>query len=125
MLIVMGIIDFAFALQQYQVVTNAAREGARIGALPEYTTADVQGRVRSYLQAGGLQLLPTTNSVAFADVPIVPGGATTVSTVIVTVVYPHEMIFLNPFTQFFGSSLGTVNLSARAAMRAELAAGVP
>jgi hypothetical protein len=72
-----------------------------------------------------LTLAPTTNSVAFADVPIVPGGATTVNTVIVTVVYPHNPVWLDPFARFFGGSLGTVNLTARAAMRVELPAGAP
>jgi Flp pilus assembly protein TadG len=125
MLVMMGIIDFAFMLQQYQVVTNAAREGARIGALPEYSPADVQGRVTSYLNAGGLHRTPTTNSVTFDDVPIVAGGATTVSAVIVTVAYPHDFLWLNPIAQLVGGSFGTVNLTARAEMRVEMPAGAP
>ena len=38
-LIVVGIFDFGFAFQQYEVVTNAAREGARMAVLPGYTTS--------------------------------------------------------------------------------------
>ncbi len=34
LLVVMGIIDFGFLFQRYEVVTNAAREGARIATLP-------------------------------------------------------------------------------------------
>ena len=29
-----GIIDFGFMFQRYEVLTNAAREGARMGTLP-------------------------------------------------------------------------------------------
>ena len=32
----LGIIDFGFLFQRYEVVTNAAREGARVAILPGY-----------------------------------------------------------------------------------------
>ena len=47
MLIVLGIMDFGLMFQQYEVLTNAAREGARIAVLPNYSDADVQARVTS------------------------------------------------------------------------------
>ena len=34
----LGIIDFGFLFQHYEVVTNAAREGARVAILPGYRT---------------------------------------------------------------------------------------
>ena len=40
LLVLTGIIDFGFQFQRYEVVTNAAREGARVGVLPEYGPAD-------------------------------------------------------------------------------------
>ena len=40
--------------QRYEVVTNAAREGARVGVLPDFTATDVQNRVNGYLAASGL-----------------------------------------------------------------------
>ena len=52
--------------QQYEVVTNAAREGARIAVLPTYSatplirTANVQARVNQYLVASGLTGPATT-----------------------------------------------------------------
>jgi Flp pilus assembly protein TadG len=49
-----AMIDFAVLFQRYQVVTNAAREGARVGILPDYGTADVQARVNTYLTQAGL-----------------------------------------------------------------------
>ena len=41
-----GIVDFGLLLQRQQVMTNAAREGARLAVLPGYSRADVQARVR-------------------------------------------------------------------------------
>ena len=39
LLVVLGIAEFGFMFQRYEVVTNAAREGARMAVLPGYTTA--------------------------------------------------------------------------------------
>ena len=47
LLVVLGIAEFGFIFQRYEVLTNAAREGARIAVLPGYSTADVQARVAS------------------------------------------------------------------------------
>ena len=47
-----GIVDFGLLLQRQQVVTNAAREGARLAVLPGYTSADVQARVTQFVQEG-------------------------------------------------------------------------
>ena len=48
LLVMLGIAEFGFMFQRYEVVTNAAREGARLAVLPGYTDADVQARVASY-----------------------------------------------------------------------------
>ena len=42
LLVMLGIIDFGFLFQRYEVVTNAAREGARVAILPGYGDADVR-----------------------------------------------------------------------------------
>ena len=47
-----GIVDFGLLLQRQQVVTNAAREGARLGVLPGYTQTDVQARVTAFVREG-------------------------------------------------------------------------
>ena len=36
-LIIAAMFDFGFLFRNWEVVTNAAREGARIGVLPDYT----------------------------------------------------------------------------------------
>ena len=38
LLIVLGIVEFGFMFQRYEVITNAAREGARMGVLPDTAT---------------------------------------------------------------------------------------
>ena len=59
LLVLVGIVDFGFLFQRYEVLTNAAREGARMAVLANsgYTITDVRTRVCSYLTAGGV---PTT-----------------------------------------------------------------
>ncbi len=37
LLVVLGIAEFGFIFQRYEVITNAAREGARLAVLPGYT----------------------------------------------------------------------------------------
>ena len=34
LVVIAGIVDFGFAFQRYEVITNAAREGARMATLP-------------------------------------------------------------------------------------------
>lgn len=53
-LVVLGIIEFGRMVMAQQVITNAAREGARIAVLDSATTARVQARVGDYLAAAGL-----------------------------------------------------------------------
>ena len=52
--IIAGIIDFGMMFRAFEAVTNAAREGARVGVLPGYDPPDVQTRVNAYLAASGL-----------------------------------------------------------------------
>ena len=50
--------DFGFLFRNWEVVTNAAREGARVGVLPAYScadgSADVEGRVDNYMAGAGI-----------------------------------------------------------------------
>ena len=52
LLVFAGIVDFALMFQRFLVVSNAAREGARIAVLPGYTQTDVQNRVTQYVREG-------------------------------------------------------------------------
>jgi len=50
----MGVIDIARAYNVLQVVTNAAREGARVAILPSSTSDTVTTSVTTYLSAASL-----------------------------------------------------------------------
>ncbi len=54
LLISVGIFEFGRAYQTWQVLTNAAREGARVAILSDKTDDEVTAAVRNYMQAGGL-----------------------------------------------------------------------
>src|SRR5207237_26452 len=49
LLVSAGIFEFGRAYQTWQVLTNAAREGARIAVLPGTTDANITARVRPYI----------------------------------------------------------------------------
>jgi Flp pilus assembly protein TadG len=121
LLVVLGIVDFGFLFQQYEVVTNAAREGARIAVLPDYSGADAQQRAVDYLTAAGLTDAGRT-SAAGAPQPVNIGG-NCMSTVTVTVTYPHQFVFLSGIGAYFGSTFGTATLRASSTMRTEVVAG--
>src|SRR5688500_15447923 len=61
LLISVGIFEFGRAYQTWQVLTNAAREGARIAILVDKTDAEVQTAVNGYVRSGGLPATPTVN----------------------------------------------------------------
>ena len=120
--VVLGIAEFGFMFQRYEVVTNAAREGARMAVLPGYGTADVQARVATYVSSGRV---PTTTSPANPVVVVenvsipVSGGRPPISAKRVTVTYTYTYQFLNALSAFFGSQGPTVPLSAVSEMRTE------
>jgi Flp pilus assembly protein TadG len=120
--IILGLIDFGFLFQRFEVVTNAAREGARMAVLPGYATADVTARVRSYVTNGGLATTATNPSVVVTNVTIPTGGGGPVMQgKQVQVVYASTYLFIGPIAGFFGGSFTTANLTGRATMRDELA----
>jgi Flp pilus assembly protein TadG len=91
LLIAVGIFEFGRAYQTWQVLTNAAREGARIAILTEKTDADVQAVVRNYMTNGGL---PKSAAAAVNIDRNVAMGPNTASRV--TINYPFQFMVLNP-----------------------------
>ena len=118
LLVVAGIIDFGFLFQRYESLTNAAREGARVGILPGYQEADVISRVNAFVAAAGLPVLATPPVVTY---PIVDpgGGRPTYQTVNVEVQQDYTFFILGPIAPLVGGSFGTITLTARSAMRVE------
>lgn len=122
MLIIGGVIDFAIMFQRYEVVTNAAREGARVAVLPDFTTADIQSRVTSYLAASGLTGTFPAPAVAYTT-EAMPGGPS-IDVVTVTVQYPHQFFLLTPLSALVGGGThADLMLKAASTMRLEIAAG--
>jgi Flp pilus assembly protein TadG len=117
LLVVLGIIDFGLLLQRVQVLTNAAREGARIAVLPGYTQPDIQTRVNQYLLAVGLPGSATT--VVGAAAPVAIGAGKCIEVIPVTVTYTHTYTFVGGILSYFGTSLGTKTLNTTANMRRE------
>jgi Flp pilus assembly protein TadG len=117
LVIVLGIFDFGLMFQRYEVVTNAAREGARVGVLPNYSTDDAKARAQQYLTSGGLTGGATINA---AVAPVTFGSpAKTVNQVTVTVQYVHNYVFIGPILNLLGGSLGNVTLQSVSTMRVE------
>src|SRR5262245_66498935 len=52
LLISIGIIEFGRAFQTWQILTNAAREGARVAVLPGISDSMVTARIQEYIQFG-------------------------------------------------------------------------
>jgi Flp pilus assembly protein TadG len=118
LVVVMGIIDFGLLFQQYEVLTNAAREGARVSVLQGYAAADIQTRVNQYLQGTSLSAASVTTTVGTAQTLSI-GSGLCVSVTPVTVSYPHSYLFLSGIANFFGASFGTRTLTVTASMRSE------
>lgn len=121
LMVIAGIMDFGFLFERYEVVTNAAREGARMAVLGNYTcgdsTSDVGTRVQSYLTSSGLTDTPTV-SCGTSTQPLPSGLTVTVATV--TVTYPSSFLFIGPIAGLIGgTSPGTITLRAVSTMRVE------
>ena len=117
LLVSVSIFEFGRAYQTWQVLTNAAREGARIAVLPDYTDAMVTSTVRTYLTSGRLS---NPNAASIIVVRNVPFGSTTASRI--TVNYPFNFIVLNPVARLVrsGSTVGTpLTMQSSALMRNE------
>ena len=113
-----AIFEFGRAYQTWQVITNAAREGARVAVLDGTTDAQVTNAVRSYMQSGQL---PKYASASVAVARTVPLGPSTGSQV--TVTYPFDFTVLNPVMKLLskGSTAGkgTTMMVSTALMRNE------
>lgn len=123
-----GIVDFGFLLQRYEVVTNAAREGARIAVLPGYTDAIVRERVRAYIQEGlGLSqtdldaLVPADATAIPVEYDSISAGGASFDVVRVRVNYPHTFLVLGPVMGLINGTWGSsITISATSTMRLEL-----
>jgi Flp pilus assembly protein TadG len=135
LVVIAGIVDFAFLFQRYEVITNAAREGARLASLSApftYSDAQVNTRVRDYIKAGLnmtdlTPVQPTSGqlvTVTAVTLDVDAGEATVaVPARQVTVTYRHTFLLLGPMLALINGSWGTnMNLVATSQMRMEVPA---
>lgn len=110
LMLLFGIIEFGFALYRQAILTNASREGARLGivqSVPAITTAQIDAAINNYLTPAGI--IP-------GDVnrTIVTGGVTG-TPVIVTLTLPYTFVTLPGLTGL----TPTITLTGRTEMRHE------
>lgn len=127
LLLVLGMVDFGFLFQRYEVLTNAAREGARLAVLPGYSTADVQARVCNYLTSGGIAVTggcptPTNPVITPSNTTVAVAGGTPLSAKRVQIVYTNSYLFIGPIAKMFGGTFTTVPITVVAIMRDEVPA---
>jgi Flp pilus assembly protein TadG len=121
LLVCVAIFELGRAYQTQQILTNAAREGARMAVLPDASTGNIQTRVKKYLEQGQLSNFSTA-TVDVTTTATIPMGAGTVSASIVTVNYPFQFTVLGPIAKMVSpkSSIpGSLTLVATAEMRNE------
>jgi hypothetical protein len=108
-LLVFGMIEYGRMVMVQQVITNAAREGARVGVLDGSTTASVTTAVNNYLTAAKIPTVTPTVS------PNPPSSAGYGGAVAVTVSIPFSSVSWLPAPLYLGGK----TLSSTATMRRE------
>ena len=122
LIVVAGILDMGFLLNNYQTLTNAAREGARMAAVPGWVEKDVKDRVSLYLQSDGMDSGAVDTKVTPVQIAV-PGGS--MNGVRVVVSYPYNYMMLGAVAHLFqGQTSNAITLKAAATMRSEIAAGL-
>lgn len=118
LLVTVSIFEFGRAYQTWQVLTNAAREGARVAIIAGTTDAAVDSAVRNYMQNGQL---PAFSSATVTIERTVPFGMNTASRI--TVAYPFNFTVLNPVIRLVNATStagqGTTMMQSSALMRNE------
>ena len=121
LLVSVAIFELGRAYQTQQILTNAAREGARMAVLPDASAPNIETRVRQYMTQGQLSNVSDA-TVAITTTAQIPMGAANVSASVVTVNYPFVFTVLGPVARLVSSSStipGAITLTAAAEMRNE------
>jgi len=119
LIMVVGIVEFGRVWNLYQVLANAAREGARLAALPSgfTSTAAVTARVQSYLNTANVN--PGRATIAIGGSGVDGGTGTQVS---VTVSYPFSFMYVGPIIRLInpGATAGAdLTIQSQSVMRNE------
>jgi len=111
--LLVGIFEFARAYNIQQVITNAAREGAREGVVEDTDPAGVAvTRATARLSDA---------NISGATVTATPCPCATGDEFTVDISVPYTFVFIGPVLSLFSSGVdpGTINLTTTATMRKE------
>jgi hypothetical protein len=117
--IIFGIIEFGVLIFDKHILTQASREGARVGVVmrvPKVSDAEIENIVRNYAEQY-MVTFDSSGSFRF-DPPISPAEASRVGPIfgtdlVVTVKYDYNFLILSNF------GLGPITLTAETHMRME------
>jgi Flp pilus assembly protein TadG len=121
LLLMVGIFEIGRAFETWQVLTNAAREGARVSVLPGNDVGATEALVREYMTNGQLSRAADAPVDVDNNATLTVGGATFGAS-LVTVDYPFEFMVLQPVARMVvpGTSTGeAITMRATALMRNE------
>lgn len=123
-LLIAAMFDFGFLFRNWEVVTNAAREGARVGVLPSYSCdgggGDVRSRVDAYMAGSGI----ANGYVVNVRTDAIDAGAHSFNACIVNVSLEQSLPSLSVIGSIFGGAFGEVTIAGAAVMRTETQAAV-
>ncbi len=121
LLVSVGIFEFGRAYQTWQILTNAAREGARLAVLPDPTPGVVESRVMQYMQDGQLGAATSASITVNRSLTMDVAGKT-VSASQVSIDYPFSFIVLQPVARLVSPTASVGNavvMHAQSLMRNE------
>jgi len=121
LLVSVGIFEFGRAYQTWQILTNAAREGARIAVLPDSSNGDINTRVTQYTTDGQLSAANRA-TIGVNRSAVIDVNGRSVSASDVTIDYPFSFIVLQPVARLIAPTTslgGAVVMHAEAVMRNE------
>jgi Flp pilus assembly protein TadG len=121
LLISVGIFDFGRAYQTWQILTNAAREGARVAVVPNPAAGAPEARAREYMRSGQLSRADIATVHVNRNASLTINGQTVTASE-VTIDYPFDFIALQPVARLVNraSQAGQpVTMHASALMRNE------
>jgi Flp pilus assembly protein TadG len=122
LVLLVGVVDYGLVLREYQILQNAAREGARLSILPQYcisstpasdqaaVTNAIKQRVVDYLTQEQITIALTDVTVAQNIVVNIGGGLSATGSKI-TVSYTRSVLIGN------GWPFGPIALKAEATFR--------
>ncbi len=116
-LLLFGLVDFGRAFYSWLIVTNAAREGARVAAVQEPLTA-----VEARIYESFCETYPTSCSLDPAKLDIDPDNIQGSRGTAVTIELSYDFDYVTPLGNimgWFGGSLADPTITAHSSMRLE------